>query len=186
MEPIIAKEGKRKALPLPPAENTQAVCFDLWDLGLQAGEWKGKPKVTHRVKLGFELDSRIESADDFNGKRHHIYKDYTLSLDKKANLRKDLEAWRGRPFTAEELDGFNLQEALPGANCLANIIHYTGQDGNVRAKISAITSLPKNMPKIAAETDRGTPDWIKNIQAEAVKLEAPPTEGQKDANSVPF
>ena len=168
---ILAKEGERKVIHLPPAKNMQAVCFDVWDLGLQATEFKGDKRVQRKIKVGFELNARIDSQDAFNGKRYRIFKDYTLSLGEKANLRKDLAAWLGRQLTAEELKGGFDTESLVGTNCLLNIIHKSGQDGAPRAKVSAITALLDGMAPIAAETPRETPQWIADVQARAVQPE---------------
>jgi len=165
--PIIVSEGKSRVIHLPPQENIQAVCFDVWDLGRQQSDFKGESRIQHKLKIGFELEARIESNDDFNGKRFKIFKDYTHSLSKKSNLRKDLTAWRGKAFTDEELAGFDLDNLI-GANCLLNIIHYQGQDGQTRAKISAISQLPKGMVKITPDTGREIPQWIADIQAKAV------------------
>ena len=41
-----------------------------------------------------------------------ISETYTNSLGEKANLRKMLENWRGRAFTQEEMDGFDLRNVL--------------------------------------------------------------------------
>ena len=50
----------------------------------------------------------IGEAEDDNGRRFQLRKDYKNSLHEKAGLRKDLEAWRGRRFTDAELAGFDL------------------------------------------------------------------------------
>lgn len=171
----IVKEGEKRVIYVAPAGNTQAVCFDVWDLGLQSSEFKGEKKVQHKIKVGFELNKRIESGDQMNGKRYRIFRDYTASLDKKANLRKDLTAWRGREFTEQELSGFDT-ESLIGANCLLNIIHYEGRDKTPKAKFNAISGLIDGMAKIAPEQVRETPEWIAKIQAEALSNDfvAPP------------
>jgi hypothetical protein len=41
-----------------------------------------------------------------------IAKQFTLSLNEKANLRADLASWRGRDFTPEEIRGFDLKNIL--------------------------------------------------------------------------
>src|SRR3990167_3685661 len=68
-------------------------------------EREGKKFKQHQVVLAFEV---AETADEgpFAGNRMTISKFYTLSLSEKANLRKDLEGWRGKSFTESELEGF--------------------------------------------------------------------------------
>jgi hypothetical protein len=99
-----------------------------------------------------------------------VSKTYTLSLGERANLRKDLESWRGRIFTPEELKGFDIQNLI-GANCMIQVIHKT-KDGKTFANISAILPLYKGMSKVQPENkttvyilEQGnppedTPKWI--------------------------
>ena len=61
-------------------------------------------------------------------------------------------SWRGRDFTAEELDAFNLRNIV-GAPCLMNIIHTEGKDGKTYANIAGLMRLPKGMPPAKLETD---------------------------------
>lgn len=65
---------------------------------------------------------------------------YTASLSEKANLRKHLEAWRGKKFTPEELEGFSLTNIL-GAPCMLSVIH----SDQGKAKISSVSQIPKGM-----------------------------------------
>jgi len=51
-----------------------------------------------------------------------IAKEYTVSLNEKANLRKDLESWRGKRFTDEELKGFDMSTLL-GKGCTIQVMH---------------------------------------------------------------
>ena len=90
-----------------------ATCIQVVDLGTQQDSFKGK--ITHKrvVRLGFELLDHEPMAD---GRPFTVYRRYTASLGKKANLRRDLESWRGKPFTDKELDGFDL-EVLLGKSC---------------------------------------------------------------------
>jgi len=41
-----------------------------------------------------------------------ISKRYTMSLGEQSTLRKDLESWRGKKFTPEELQGFDLNACI--------------------------------------------------------------------------
>ena len=69
-----------------------------------------------------------------------IGKTYTLSLNEKAGLRKDLTSWRGRDFTSEELEGFDITNIL-NVYCMLNIT-TSEKDGKTYTNISAITPLP--------------------------------------------
>jgi hypothetical protein len=115
------------------------------DLGTQESEQYG-PKA--KIALLWEIpDERIE----VKGKSlpRGISKRYTASLNEKANLRKDLEAWRGRQFTAAELAGFDLANIL-GKSCLLNVIHQETPRGTF-AGVAGVMPLPKGMPPKAPE-----------------------------------
>jgi hypothetical protein len=98
-------------------------------------------KQQHKVRIVWQLEDMM--AD---GKPFLIQKRYTLSLHEKANLRKDLESWRGRSFTPEELIKFDV-ETIIGKNAQLNIQHIT-KDGKTYANVVSIVPLGKTMQKI--------------------------------------
>lgn len=151
----IIKEGGT-AHPAPTG-NHQAVCYSVWDIGLQKQEFDGKVRMVPQIILGFEINERIESQDNANGKRYVIYKWYNKSLHAKAGLRKDLTSWRGRDFTPDELNGFDV-DAVIGSNCFLNII--LGPKSG-KPKAGALTAMPKGIPKIHPENSPEMPEWIK-------------------------
>ena len=116
----------------------EAVCCMLCEIGTHHDERYNKDK--REIIVGFQIPSlRIEYERD--GQKvdapRCVSKKYTLSLGERANLRKDLESWRGRQFTPEELSGFELLSVLK-VPCLLNIMHHTTQSGRVYANITAI------------------------------------------------
>ena len=121
-----------------PAGLHQAVACDVIDLGMVDGAFGLK----HKVALVWQVN---EPMDD--GRPFLVQRRYTLSLDEKASLRKDLESWRGKPFTATEVKGFDL-EVLLGVNCQLNIQH-TEKNGSTYANVTAVVPLSKGMPKMA-------------------------------------
>lgn len=139
--PIIATAGDSRAYTPAPAGVHQAVCVDVIDKGLLEVTYAGKTKKQHKVSLAWQID---EVRDD--GKRHLVYKRYTLSLNEKATLRKDLESWRGRAFTREEEIGFDVETVL-GANCLINVQHNT-QGDKTYANVVAVMPLARGMAKL--------------------------------------
>lgn len=145
--PIIATAGGDSANYTPaPAGVHQAVCVDVIDRGIVdvAGYNGGPPKKKHMVSVAWQIN---ELRDD--GKRFVIYRRYNLSLNEKASLRKDLESWRGKPFTREEEMGFDV-ERLIGANCLLNVQHKPSGD-KVYANVVSIMPLVKGMPAMTAD-----------------------------------
>jgi len=141
-----------------PAGSFAARCYQIIDLGHQTFEWKGEAKVAPKVRITWELNEMMQDGRPFS-----ISREYTASIGDKANLRKDLEAWRGRPFTATELQNFSLENVL-GAPCLLGVVHKPSKDGSkVYANVGSIMALPKGMacPELvnpAVKFDIGTFD----------------------------
>ena len=121
----------------------QAINYAVLDLGTHEDQTFGGE--SRKVLLQWELpDCRGEFERD--GKKINlpraISKRYTLSLSEMANLRKDLESWRGRNFTADELRGFDMRAVL-GTSCQLMVAHKTSKEGRTYASVSAIMALPK-------------------------------------------
>lgn len=170
---LIAKAGSN--LPPTPEGVHQGICYALYDLGVQFSEKWGKS--AHQCLIIWELpEVRIDIEKD--GEKLNlpraVSKKYTLSLNEKAALRKDLQSWRGRNFTEEELKGFDIVKLL-GVNCMIQIIHST-KDTKTFANVSSIMPLykglqkrePENPVKFFSMSDHseipeGTPDWIKEL-----------------------
>ncbi len=123
-----------------PAGPHAAVCVDVIDLGKLPNTFKDGALV-HKVRVVWQV---AERKDD--GKPYLVSKQYTASLHEKASLRKDLDAWRGRKFTKEELAGFDLEQVI-GAPCLLNVEH-TERAGSTYANVTSLMRLPKGMPVV--------------------------------------
>lgn len=128
----------------PPAGTHLATCYRVIDLGTQLGEWKGKPKQQYKIIISWELHCD-EKMDD--GRAFTVSQRYTYSMSEKANLRKNLESWRGVPFTEADFagppNGFHIRKLI-GAPCLLSIIHES-KDGKTYANIASISRLMKGM-----------------------------------------
>lgn len=136
--PIVAKaSGGREYIPAPAGTHA-AVCVDVVDLGVLEVNFGGKTKKQHKINIVWQIDEVRE-----DNRPYQVQKRYTLSLHEKAGLRKDLESWRGRPFTQEELDGFDVETVL-SAPCMLNVIHNV-KDGSTYANVTALMKLPKGM-----------------------------------------
>jgi hypothetical protein len=155
-------------LPLPEAGTTQAVCCAVWDLGLQLSTFKnedGSDKHQHKIIIAWEIAEKINAPEsEYHGKPYMLKKTYTLSLGEKANLRKDLESWRGIPFTEAELrNGFDV-EKLYGINCLLGIKHEPNRNDPsiVYANVTAILPPMKGTEKITPLRARNEPPpkWV--------------------------
>lgn len=119
-------------------------CYRIVDLGTQKSEYMGQVKYLHKIMVGWEIHGTDDSGKTIqmkDGRPFAIFKNYTLSWSEKANLRLDLQSWRGKSFTQEEMRKFDLKNVL-GAWCMLNVIERAGQNGNTYANVDGITPVP--------------------------------------------
>lgn len=124
----------------PPLEagTYLARAYGLIDLGMQHSDTYDKDQ--HKILIMWELPT--ETVETENGTDTRVLsKQYTCSLSENANLRKDLEAWRGRKFTEEELRGFDLRKIL-GVPCQLSVVP-TERNGKTYTNIGAVVGLPR-------------------------------------------
>lgn len=142
---LIASDSGGGSFTPVPAGMHLARCYRIVDLGTQEVTYKGDTKFQHKVMLQFEVHGEDDSGKPLvtdKGEPMSISKNFTLSLGEKATLRSDLEAWRGRAFTPEELQGFNIEKLL-GVWAMLAISKETGQDGKQYTNIKNINPVPK-------------------------------------------
>ena len=137
---MIVKDAGGGDFEQPEAGTYSAKSYKLIDIGTQAGEYQGKQTMRRQVILGWELDEPMS-----DGRPFAVSKFYTASLSEKATLRHDLESWRGRAFTEDELGGFTLQ-AILGKPCM---LALTKTDKG-KVKVTAVSKLPKGMQAMKA------------------------------------
>lgn len=123
-----------------PIGSHMARCVRLTDLGTQESEYQGAKSTRRQLVLSFELPDEPMTTGESAGKPFLISKFYTASIGEKANLRHDLISWRGRDFTKEELDGFELQNIL-GKPCMLSIV----KNDKGKSVISTISGVPKGV-----------------------------------------
>lgn len=202
-----AKGGGERQLP--PAGTHLARCYSIIDIGTQHDTFQGKPKTARKVRISFELPNEQAVFAEERGKEPFtISKEFTLSLHEKAGLRKTLEAWRGRAFTATELDKFDLANLI-GAPAMITINHEKRKDGDgMFAKLIAVATLMKGQQMPPAILDpieysvhmgrneifEALPDWLKEKIAKCAEWTKPapaevgPTPGADtpEEDDVPF
>jgi len=121
-----------------------ARCYRIVGVGTQKSEYMGQVKYLNKVMLGWEIHGMNDDGTPIkmmDGRPFAIFKNYTLSWSEKANLRLDLQSWRGRPFTQEEMRRFDLKNVL-GAWCMLNVIERPGQDGKTYTNVNGVTPVP--------------------------------------------
>lgn len=137
---LIAKSEGGSEIPKLEAGVYTAISSMLIDLGIQNNEKFGKTQ--RKFMMVWNI---VGEFIELNGEQRPrvISKEYTMSLGEKSTLRKDLQAWRGKSFTAEELEGFNLKNIL-NVPCQMQIINEE-KNGKIYTNIAAIMAMPKGM-----------------------------------------
>lgn len=165
---MIAKDSGGNHTPVP-AGTYPARCCAVIDLGTQTTTFSGVQKSRRTIRLAWEL-AGPKTPD---GKPMIIGRLYGLTLHEKASLRKDLQAWRGRPFTEAELKGFEMKNVLDKA-CFISVVHET-KGSEVHDNVAAVMSMPAGMSAPALTTPavyfsldewdaavyEKLPDWMK-------------------------
>jgi hypothetical protein len=131
---LTISENSGSTFKSAPAGTHVARCIRLIDIGTQHGEYQGKPSIKRQLIVMWELPNEL--MDD--GKPFIASRFYTASLGEKANLRKDLEAWRGKAFTEQERLGFDMNKLL-GQPCMLSIVDKPSGG----TKVGGVMALPK-------------------------------------------
>jgi len=155
---IIAREPEGKNFTPAPEGIHVACCCDVVDLGLADHGFGEK----HYVEIRFQLED-----EDETGKRFLVRRRYTLSLSEKATLRKDLETWRGKKFTKDELAGFDL-ERLIGVAAQVQVVHRVSDQGKTFANVTAVIPTGKGQqnPSIVDYTRQAARPTVQDTGSE--------------------
>ena len=127
-----------------------ARCYSIIDLGTQKTEYMGAVKFLRKVRFNWE----IHGTDDDNkpilmkdNRPFSVNKDYTLSWGDKANLRLDLQSWRGKPFSQEEMRRFDLKNVL-GVWCMLNVFERPAKTGDkIYTNVDSVSPVPSIIKK---------------------------------------
>jgi hypothetical protein len=140
---VTGSNSERKQFQIAPAGTHLARLYRIIDLGTQMREYEGKVNMLRKAKFFWELHGEDGTGKPLlttEGKPLIQSKEYTMSLGEKANLRRDLEAWRGKAFTEDELKGFDLKNVL-GQFCMVNISHREKGDMTY-ADLKGVSAVP--------------------------------------------
>jgi hypothetical protein len=194
-----------------------ARCYRIVDIGTQKTEYQGQIKHQQKVMMQFEVHGEDDNGNPMvtsKGEPLSISKNFSLSLAEKATLRKDLQAWRGREFTPEELRGFELKNVL-GAWCMLTVAKAIGNNGKEYTNIISINPVPVAIKKAGLpegfnkmsmfvidnpdmelfetfssslkEKIQATPEWRARNAGQPVSKPAPSGSGFDDMDSdIPF
>lgn len=143
----VSEGGNYKRVPVG---NHIGRCYGLIDLGTQkTHSAMYGDKEQRQLRVLWELFGEdengeplvIRDSDKGVDMPMTIHKQYTFNMGTKANLRKDLAAWRGKPFTDEEVKTFDIAK-LVGAYCMVNVTENES-GGKTYSNVAGLSPLPK-------------------------------------------
>lgn len=114
-----------------PEGQFQGVCVDVVDEGIskRLNQFTNQEEERDELRIVFQLKVVDQSGTEQrteNGGRFTVSQLFKKSLHEKSKLRAFLEMWRGRKFTADELQGFDVEKLL-GANAIVQTVHSTSK-----------------------------------------------------------
>jgi hypothetical protein len=128
-----------------PAGNHVGICVSVVFLGTHTEMTQWGEKTNEKLRITFELPEETKVFKEENGPEpFQIGQEYSFFMGEKARLRKDLEAWRNKPFTDEEMKAFEVKKLL-GQPAMVQVAHKVSKKGSTYAAIEAITSVPKSI-----------------------------------------
>ena len=135
---ILAMKPPTNGTYTPAPEGVHdAVCCDVADLGIVETTWQGETKSQHKVRIVWQLGTKME-----DGRPYSIGRRYGLTLHEKSSLFKDLKTWFGKAPP----DNFDL-EKLIGQNCQIVVTHNE-RDGQVYANVQSVLKPGKAKLKV--------------------------------------
>ena len=148
---------------LCPSGNFMARCYSMVHIGTVIEEYMGEEKEVNKVRISWELPTELETFNPEKGEEpFSISKEYRLSMHEKSGLRKMLESWRGKGFSEEEAEAFDITKLL-GVPCMLQIIHKVSQkSGNQYALVANVSSMPKGFecePQVNPSFQFSHEDW---------------------------
>lgn len=192
--PLKTPASKGGEFELVPAGVYLARCYRMIDLGTQT-ETSAKfgTKSTRKIMLGWELlqDDDGEAITMTDGRPFVISNNYTWSLDKKANLRKALDSWRGVPFTDAEAQGFEITKLLDKF-CKIQVVHNVSGD-NTYANVGTLISTKKTATPVNEaysfsiddpdlQLFNTFPEWLQTKISEAAEWQVATDDGSVSAD----
>ena len=168
---IIVKADGGSNFPPHPVGAFPAICIDVMErLNVET-----KYGVKNRIQVRFYCGEEVMH----DGEMMPAFCDafFNATLGEGASLRGFTESWRGKPFTDDELAGFDM-ENLVGAPALIQITHNVTPK-KTYANIDSIMRLPKG-----SEAPRPPIDYVRVKDKPREETHPAPTEDDDDG--LPF
>lgn len=170
-EPVPGEGNFTKELITAGAHH--AVCCQIHNVGYQM--YQGKVSLSPKAIVIFEVDQKM-TGGKMAGQPMVISESYGMFMAEGSKLRKALEGWRGKPYTADELKSFSLG-IIHRRPCTLLIIHEKKKDGTMKAKIAGILpAQTAGWEPVYTET----PEWV--LKEKAAQVPPPP---KQNHNGIP-
>lgn len=144
MADTLVAKGSDSKFKAHPEGQYPGLCVDAIDLGERVEQFAGKPaKLAHKIALVFRTGEKNADTGDFID----IGREFTLSMGDKANLRKFLEQWRGKPYTPAQVEAGVPLHKMVGNWALLTIAQKPSGAGRIYANITAAVGVPEMMRK---------------------------------------
>lgn len=183
---VTAKNSDAKFAPHPDGQ-FPGQCVDVIDMGETVADFPGTPKyLSPKCVLVFRTGEKNPETGDLID----VSGEYTVSMSEKANLRKLLESWRGKPYTMEQADAGVPIDKLVGQWALLGVAHKQSKKGRTYAVIMSATPVPAVMKASLGSfpTYERAPYWADRKKAYAEEARnfrategAAPAEAEGDA-----
>ena len=139
---IIATNEGGQGFATLEAGTYPARCVSMVHIGTIEETIAGKTKTLNKVSITWELPTELKEFKQGDGEKpYHVRKEYTLSMNEKSNLRKDLKSWRGKDFTEEEAKNFDVTKLI-GIPCMLSVTHKES-GGKTYLEVTGVSPLMK-------------------------------------------
>lgn len=133
-EIIVGSEGGFET-KLPDEGQHLVYCYGIVVVGNVPGY---QDQYQEKVMFLFETPNATAVFNEEIGPQPFGFsKEFTRSLDRRANLRKWIDSWRGKPLTDQEAVAFNIV-AMMDVPIVANIYHKEAKNGKTYTEVSSI------------------------------------------------
>jgi hypothetical protein len=167
--------GNGEEFEKPAAGTFPAICVAIIVTGTHNEAYPGQEaRDTPKLFLVWELLGEVMAGSKFN---FVIGREYTDSLNAKANLRKLIDGWRSKGPLADD-EEFDIS-LLKGQPCLVTVTHTTpNSEGKQYANVSSVTKpmkgqkFDKPMREMfvyeAVDANPPAQDWLPRIYGKTV------------------
>jgi hypothetical protein len=175
---IIATQTENKTeYEIVPSGTHIARCYSMIHIGTIEEEYMGEKKDRNKVRLTWEIPTELRDYHRGEGRKPKkmpmtISKEYTLSMYEMANLRKDLESWRGKALTEVEAKSFDITKLL-GVPSMISVVHKTSKKGKDYAYISTISPMMKGQTCPDMMNNKMIFDYNDNFNTQWLNSECP-------------